>query len=418
MLKIFKRHIIEITLTLAVFVLFLANAAGLFELVFDLDAGAGNLAAILRTPEFYLLVVIGLVLALGLPLLTPLQASALVLVVMLPVFALGYRVESYRALIPMEYMLLTVLMIFSVHVLLRFFTQYSEKQRIMSVFGQYIPAELVRRLGDNPGGLQLQGEARELSVMFCDVHDFTPLSEEMEPRQLAEMMNALFNPVSEIIYHHRGLIDKYLGDAVMAVWGAPLDDPQHAANAVAAAFEIQERLVALREEFRERGWPPVEMGIGVNTGIASVGNMGSKYRVTYTAIGDTVNLAARLQDLTRVYNAKIIVGENTRKAFPAATYRELGLVEVKGKSGLERLFEPCNPATDLESTIVANLHRHNDAIRCYQEREWELAEQLFGLLKEENPDDPLYDYYLSRISEFKSRPPPPDWRGEIRFSVG
>ncbi len=418
MLKIFKRHIIEISLTLAVFVLFLANAAGLFELVFDLDAGAGNLAAILRTPEFYLLVVIGLVLALGLPLLTPLQASALVLVVMLPVFALGYRVESYRALIPMEYMLLTVLMIFSVHVLLRFFTQYSEKQRIMSVFGQYIPAELVRRLGDNPGGLQLQGEARELSVMFCDVHDFTPLSEEMEPRQLAEMMNALFNPVSEIIYHHRGLIDKYLGDAVMAVWGAPLDDPQHAANAVAAAFEIQERLLALREEFRERGWPPVEMGIGVNTGIASVGNMGSKYRVTYTAIGDTVNLAARLQDLTRVYNAKIIVGENTRKAFPAATYRELGLVEVKGKSGLERLFEPCNPATDLESTIVANLHRHNDAIRCYQEREWELAEQLFGLLKEENPDDPLYDYYLSRISEFKSRPPPPDWRGEIRFSVG
>ncbi len=418
MLRIFKRHIIDISLTLAVFALFLANAAGLFQLAFDLDAGAGNLAAILRTPEFYLLLLIGLVLALGLPLLTPIQASALVLVVMLPVFALGFRVESYRALIPMEYMLLTVLMIFSVHVLLKFFTQYSEKQRIMSVFGQYIPAELVRRLGENPGGLQLQGEARELSVMFCDVHDFTPLSEGMEPRQLAEMLNALFNPISEIIYRQHGLIDKYMGDAVMAVWGAPLDDPRHAANAVAAAFEIQERLLALRDEFRQRGWPPVEMGIGINTGIANVGNMGSKFRVTYTAIGDTVNLAARLQDLTRVYNARIIVGENTRKAFPAATYRELGLVGVRGKSGLERLFEPCNPTTDLESTIVANLHRHNDAIRCYQEREWELAEQLFGLLKQENPDDPLYDYYLSRISEFKSRPPPPDWRGEIRFSVG
>ncbi len=418
MLNIFKRHIVEISLTVAVFALFLANAAGLFELVFDLGAGAGNLAAILRTPEFYLLLVIGLVLALGLPLLTPIQASALVLMVMLPVFALGYRVENYRAQIPMEYMLLTVLMIFSVHVLLRFFTQYSEKQRILSVFGQYIPAELVRRLGDNPGGLKLEGEARELSVMFCDVHDFTSLSEEIEPPQLAEMLNALFNPVSEIIYRHRGLIDKYMGDAVMAIWGAPLDDPQHAANAVAAAFEIQERLATLREEFQERGWPPVEMGIGINTGIASVGNMGSKYRVTYTAIGDTVNLADRLQELTRVYNARIIVGENTRRAFPAATYRELGLMEVRGKSGLVRLFEPCNPATDLESTIVANLHRHNDAIRCYQEREWELAEQLFGLLKQENPDDPLYDYYLSRISEFKSRPPPPDWRGEIRFRVG
>ncbi len=417
MLKLFKRHTTEILLTLAVFVLFLANAAGLFELVFDLGTGAGNLAAVLRTPEFYLLLFVGLALVLGLPLLTPTRASVLVLVVMVPVFVLGYRVDSYRALIPMEYMLLTILMIFIVHVLLRFFTQYSEKQRLMGIFGQYIPVELVRRLGENPGGLNLEGEARELSVMFCDVHDFTSISENVEPRQLADMLNTLFNPISDIIYGHKGLIDKYIGDAVMAIWGAPLDDPYHASNAVSAAFEIQERLVNLRERFRERGWPPVEMGIGINTGVASVGNMGSKYRVTYTAIGDTVNLAARLQDLTRVYKARIIVGDSTRRAFPVAIYRELGLVEVKGKSGLERLFEPCNPATDLESTIAANLHRHNDAIRCYQEREWELADQLFSLLKQENPEDPLYDYYLTRISEFKSRPPPPDWRGEIRFTV-
>lgn len=417
MLQIFKRHTIEITLTLAVFALFLANAAGLFELVFDLGTGAGNLAVVLRTREFYLLLAVGLVLVLMLPLLSPVKASILVFIAMLPVFALGYGVDSYRSLIPMEYMLLTILMIFAVHVLLRFFSEYSEKQRIMRVFGQYIPAELARRLSENPGGLNLEGEARELSVMFCDVHDFTSLSEDIEPRDLAEMLNALFNPISDIIYRHNGLIDKYMGDAVMAIWGAPLADPQHAANAVAAAFEIQERLAELRKQFQERGWPMVEMGIGINTGVASVGNMGSRYRVTYTAIGDAVNLAARLEELTRVYKAKIIVGETTRRAFPAATYRELGLAEVKGKSSFERLFEPCNPATDLESTIVANLHRHNDAIRCYQEREWELAEKLFGLLKEENPEDPLYDYYLTRIEEFKRRPPPPDWRGEIRFTV-
>jgi adenylate cyclase len=417
MLRIFKRHSIEITLSLAVLALFLVNAAGLFQLAFDLGTSAGNVASILRTPEFYLLLVIGLVLVLTLPLVTPVQASVLVLVMLLPVFALGSRVESYRALIPMEYMLLTILMIFILHVLLRFFTQYSEKQWLISIFGQYIPAELVRRLGENRRGLNLEGEARELSVMFCDVHDFTSLSEGVEPRELAKMLNTLFNPISEIIYRHKGLIDKYMGDAVMAIWGAPVDDPHHAANAVAAGFEIQERLVELRERFRKRGWPPVEMGIGINTGIASVGNMGSRYRVTYTAIGDAVNLAARLQDLTRVYKARIIVGESTRSAFPAATYRELGLVEVKGKSGLERLFEPCNPATGLESTIVANLHRHNEAIRCYQGREWELAEHLFGLLKQENPDDPLYDYYLNRIGEFKRRPPPPEWRGEIRFTV-
>lgn len=418
MLKTFKRHAIEIALTLAVFALFLSNAAGLFELAFDVGAGAGNLSAILRTREFYLLLFIGLVLVLTLPLLTPVRASILVFVMMLPVFALGYRVESYRSLIPMEYMLLTILMIFIVHVLLRFFTQFSEKQRLMSLFGQYVPAELVRRLGENPKGLNLEGEARELSVMFCDVHDFTSLSEDIEPRELTEMLNTLFNPISDIIYRNKGHIDKYMGDAVMAIWGAPLDDPHHAANAVITAFEIQERLIELKEQFRERGWPLVNMGIGINTGTANVGNMGSKYRVTYTAIGNPVNLAARLQDLTRVYKAKIIVGEATRRAFPAAVYRELGLVEVKGKTGLERLFEPCNPATDLESTIIANMHRHNEAIRCYQEREWELAEKLFGLLKQENADDPLYDYYLTRIEEFKRRPPPPDWRGEIRFSIG
>lgn len=417
MLKILKRHLVEIVLTLAVFLLFLANVAGLFELVFDVGAGGGNMGVILRTGEFYLLLVIGLVLVLVLPLLSPVMASMLVFVAMMPVLALGYRVDSYRSLIPMEYMLLTILMIFSVHVLLSFFAEYTKKQRLISIFGQYVPAELVRGLSDNPGTLRLEGEARELSVMFCDVHDFTSLSEHIEPRELATLLNTLFTPITDIIYRHRGLIDKYMGDAVMALWGAPVTDPHHAANAVSAAFEIQERLVDIRRTFAERGWPEVHMGIGINTGVMNVGNMGSKYRVTYTVVGDAVNVAARLQDLTRVYRARIIVGEATRRAFPAATYRELGLVEVKGKSTFERLFEPCNPATDLESTIVANMHRHNEAIRSYQKREWELAEKLFTLLKEENPDDPLYDYYLSRIEEFKRRPPPPEWRGEIRFRV-
>jgi adenylate cyclase len=313
--------------------------------------------------------------------------------------------------------MLTVLVLFIMHVMLAYFAEHSQKQKLIGIFGQYVPPELAMSLSQDPDSFNLEGEARQLTVMFCDVHDFTSISENLQPQELAKLLNTLFTPITEIIYRHKGIVDKYMGDAVMAFWGAPVNDPHHAANAVAAAFEIQESLAKLREEFQQRGWPEFHMGIGINTGLMNVGNMGSRYRLTYTVIGDPVNLASRLEQLTRVYKAKIIVGEATRRAFPAATYRELGLVQVKGKSILVRVFEPCNPATDMESTIVANMHRHNEAIRCYQDREWELAEKLFHLLKEQNPDDPMYDYYLARIEEFKTHPPPPDWRGEIRYTV-
>lgn len=418
MLNQIRSNLTHIGLILGAFLLFLAHALGLFNLAFDVDAGSASAAvAVAKTPEFLLLLLIGISLSLLLPLLSPIKASLVVLVCTGPAVYLGLSVKSQRPLIPMEYILLTILVLFGLHVVFRYFSEFSKKQRFMSVFGQFIPAELVQRIGQDPGSFKLEGESREMTVMFCDAHDFTSIAEKLPPNELAEMLNALFNPLTEIIYRHQGVIDKYMGDALMAFWGAPLNDPMHAAHAVSSAFDIQERLVGLRQEFAERGWPALHMGIGINTGTMSVGNMGSRYRVTYTVIGDAVNLAARLQDLTRVYQAKIIVGEATRKAFPIATYRELGLVQVKGKSTPERLFEPCNPATDLESTIVANMHRHNEAIRCYQDRQWELAEKLFELLKKETPDDPLFDYYLARIDEFKQHPPPADWRGEIRYSV-
>ena len=263
----------------------------------------------------------------------------------------------------------------------------------------------------------MKAEAREMSVMFCDVQNFTAISERLEPPELAELLNTLLSPLTRILYRHRGIIDKYMGDGIMAFWGAPVSDRHHAGNAVAAAFEIQEALEGLRRTFKERGWPEIHMGIGINTGPMAVGNMGSEYRIAYTVIGDTVNLAARLQDLTRVYNARVIVGDATRRAFPAATYRELGLVQVKGKNTLARIFEPCNPALDPESTLVANMHRHNEALRCYQGRRWDLSAELFTLLKGENPDDPIYAYYLARIEEYRRNSPPKGWKGEIRFSV-
>lgn len=399
-------------------VLFLANGSGLFKLVLGIGAHPAGALGIVQSREFWVLAGIGVVLAVVLPLLRPIQASLVTALASAPVVYLGYAHIGPKPLVPMEYSLLTILMLFVVNVVLAYYREIHYKQRIIERFGQYVPPEVVERIRADPERFSMEAEAREITVMFCDVHDFTAISERLEPRELAGLLNALFTPVSAILYRHGAVIDKYMGDAVMAFWGAPLDDPAHAANAVAAAFEIQDELARLGPEFEARGWPALRLGIGINTGQASVGNMGSAYRVAYTAVGDSVNLAARLQDLTRLFRAPVICGERTRKAFPAATYRELGLVQVKGKRQLARIFEPCNPALDPESTVIANLHRHNEALRCYYAREWDVAERLFRLLRESTPDEALYDYFLSRIEEFRRTPPPPGWRGEIRFTVG
>lgn len=415
--KAVRRQWLQVALVLTVFALFVLNASGVFEVVFDIADGALTAPSIVRTREFLVLLVIGISLSLLLPLLSPVKASMLTFVAMLPVMFMGYTTTGQRALLPMEYSLLTILMLFVVNVLISYFTETARKQQLINAFGQYVPAELAKRISQDPGQFSLEGDSRELSIMFCDVHNFSAISEQLEPKELAELLNTLFTPLTRILYKHHGIIDKYMGDAIMAFWGAPLPDPHHAANAVAAAFEMQEAVQELMPGFQERGWPRIKVGIGVNTGVVSVGNMGSEYRVAYTVIGDAVNLASRLQELTRIYSARIIVGETTRRACTIVTYRELGLVQVKGKNELARIYEPSNPEMDPHSTLVTKLHRHNEALHHYYDREWEAAAKIFRKLKEEQPQDPLYDYYLTRIAEFKDDPPPPEWQGEIRFTV-
>jgi len=387
------------------------------EFMVKFNPGSSNLGALIRAPEFIVLGLIGIFMAAALPLFSPIGGSVLTFICMMPVYYMGFQVHHPRPLIPMEFSLLTILVLYAIHILISYFREITKKQKVINVLGQYMPPELARRLVGDPEALKLDGEARELSVMFCDVYQFTSISESLDPRQLTLLLNTLFNPLTEIVHRHHGTIDKYMGDALMAFWGAPFTDPHHAGNAVAAAFEIQEALVVLNQTFKKQGWPPVKVGIGINTGIVSVGNMGSRYRMAYTAVGDAVNLAARLQSLTRIYQSRIIVGENTRKAFPAAAYRELGLVQVKGKQELTRIYEPCNPALDPASTLVDNMQIHNGALQHYYSRNWAKARKMFQDLQHKNPKDPLYTYYLARIDEFSTTPPAANWQGEIRYTV-
>jgi len=411
-----RRHGAQMAITAAVFVVFVAVASGNLELLVAVEAGRSNLAAVASTPEFAMLAAVSLVLILALPMLAPIPASVLAFLCMLPVYWLGWR-STTRPLIPLEFSLLTILVLYASHVLVSWFREVHQKQQVINVFGQYVPPDLAQRLSRDPTAGSLEGEARELSVLFCDAKDFTRHAERLEPRELSALLNALLTPLTEVVHRHGGTIDKYLGDGMMAFWGAPLADARHAAHAVSAAFELQQAVARLAAPFAARGWPALAIGIGINTGVAHVGNMGSRYRMAYTAIGDVVNLAARLEALTRVFHCPIIVGEATRNAFPAAGYRELGLVRVKGKQELVRIFEPFHPAMDPASTTVNRLARHQRALGAYYARDWDRAEQAFRALHEASPEDPLYVWYLDRVQEFRAAPPPADWRGELRFTI-
>jgi adenylate cyclase len=411
-----RANALQSVVTLVVFALFIAVASGNLEMVLQVKTGRSTLAAIVATREFAALLGVGVVMAVMLPLLSPIAGSLLTFVCMLPVYWLGYS-SLYRPLIPMEFSLVTILVLYIVHMLIGYFREVHQKQQVIKLFGQYVPPALAARLSADPKAMDLQGEARELSILFCDVWDFSSRAERLEPRALSALLNALFTPLTEIVHRHDGTIDKYIGDAMMAFWGAPLSEPQHAAKAVSAAFEMQDAVAALTPAFARRGWPALRVGIGINSGIAHVGNMGSQYRMAYTAIGDAVNLAARLESLTRMFESPIIVGESTRRAFPAPAYRELGLVHVKGKQQLTRIFEPLQPGMDPESTVLARLHGHNAALACYYARDWDGAEKGFAALSAQDPRDRLYGYYLERIRAFRVTPPPPLWRGELRFSV-
>ena len=194
MLERFKRHGIHIVLVLAVFVLFCANAIGVFELAVDIDGGSLSFPAVTRSNEFLLLIAIGILLSVALPMLNPVWASVITLLSMLPVIYLEYMPNPVRSLIPMEYSLLTALMLFVVHVLISFFTETHKKQKIVEAFAQYVPPEVAAQIGRDPSKFQLEGESRELCVMFCDIHNFTGISEKLGPKQLAQLLEHAVYP--------------------------------------------------------------------------------------------------------------------------------------------------------------------------------------------------------------------------------
>jgi adenylate cyclase len=254
-----------------------------------------------------------------------------------------------------------------------------------------------------------------MTVLFTDVRGFTTISEGLEAQALSALMNEFLTPLTEVIYKHRGTIDKYMGDCIMAFWGAPLDDPSHARNGILAGLEMQRTLKAMQPVFRAKNWPEIRIGVGLNTGRMSVGNMGSRVRLAYTVMGDAVNLASRLEGITKEYGADIIVGEDTKNAVPEVVFREIDRVRVKGKDTAVTIYEPLGLEGQVAGSALEDAALFQEALELYRKQEWDMAELRLLRLKTISPESRLYDTFLERIAFLRANPPVPGWDGAFTF---
>ncbi|OQW92299.1 MAG: adenylate/guanylate cyclase domain-containing protein [Beggiatoa sp. IS2] len=384
-----------------------------------LDQYLTSKPAYMNSVEILLLLSIGFIIILIVSLLNPLWSTLVTFAMFAGVIWLNLAVwQQAYIVIPIAATLLMTLSLFILNMSFGYFVEASHKRQLAGMFGQYVPPELVDEMSKNPSrAFSVEGESRELTVFFSDVRGFTTISEGLDPKALSELMNAYLTPMTHIIHDHRGTIDKYMGDAIMAFWGAPLPDPPHARHALDACMAMLARLEEMQSEFAARGWPPIKIGMGLNTGIMSVGNMGSKFRMAYTVLGDAVNLGSRLEGLTKQYGVQIIASETTKAAAPDYAYRELDRVRVKGKDQPVAIFEPIGLHDKVTQSLVAELSSWERALEHYRQQQWgEVREQLL-LLQQQFPQCLLYRIYAERVEYFSKNPPGDNWDGVYTFKT-
>jgi adenylate cyclase len=294
--------------------------------------------------------------------------------------------------------------------LYRVFFEEQEKRKIRGAFQQYVSPEVIRRLLTDPE--RVRPRKTEVTVLFSDIRGFTTISEKLDAQELAGLLNAYLTDMTKIIFRHQGTLDKYIGDAVMAIWGAPFDAPDHAAKCCEAAVEMLSKLADLQKDWRARGYPDLDIGIGINTGIASVGNMGSSLRYGYTAMGDSVNLASRLEGLNKEYGTRIVVSESTRTEIRSEKllFRELDLIRVKGKLQPVTIFEVLSveAAANGGNELVELFGRGREA---YKHQNWRAAKSLFEEVLLRWPEDSPARIFLVRCDEYLAEKPAKDWDG-------
>jgi len=360
--------------------------------------------------EILFAVFFGIIVIVAIPLVGALPSAAVAGVAMSVAVAVSWFAFRHgQVLIDPLYPVAVLATVYLCGTLINYRLTETRQREVREAFSRYMSPHYVAELARHPEKLKLGGEVKLITIMFCDIRGFTTMSEGMTSEQLGLLINEFLTPMTDIIMAHKGTIDKYIGDCIMAFWNAPLDDPDHAKNAVAAAQDMRRRLVELNEAWVGEGRPELHIGIGVNTGECSVGNFGSHQRFNYSLLGDPVNLSSRLEGLTKQYGVDLIIGEETASRLDDPGLIELDLVAVKGKKNAVRIYTlPPHPVESQQYLV-----RHAALLAAYRQRDWDAA---LGLLEDpvlaaEREMAPLYGLFRERIEQLREEALPHDWDG-------
>jgi adenylate cyclase len=381
-----------------------------------LEHGLKQRPAYVLGAEVLLLLIGGVALSFLIPMLSALWATAAAVAGALLITGFNFIIWSKADMVlPLAASILMTAFLYTVNMAYGYFVESRSKRQFTELFGQYVPPELVDKMATDPEKYTMEPKAAELTILFSDVRGFTSISEALKPEELREYINEYLTDMSGIIrskYH--GTLDKYIGDAIMAFWGAPVDDAQHARNGVLAGLAMQKECEILNAKFAARGWPALKIGVGLNSGSVRVGDMGSKVRRAYTVMGDAVNVASRLEGRTKYYGVGILVGESTRKAVKDVVFREVDRIKVKGKDEALTIYEPIALESDAGS-VQDELKLWNQTLRDYRARQWDRVEVNILNLQRMYPGRGLYALYADRVAGFRRTPPPEGWDGVTAF---
>jgi len=361
--------------------------------------------------EIPILIILFAIVMLAVARLKPLQSLVVVLslAALLFIYVGVFFVQSgmtFSIVVPVSF----IALLYAQSTTMRFVIDERQKRLYKNALGLYLSPQLTEQVSENPALLSLDGAEEELTVLFSDIRGFTTISESMEAEALTSFLHEYFSPMTNIVFDADGTLDKYIGDAIMAFWGAPLPQENHAALATDAALIMLERLDELRVDWLEKGLPSIQIGIGLNSGKMRVGNMGSDRRLSYTVMGDNVNLGARLEGLTKYYGVRLLVSESTWLAVKDQFYgRELDRVVVKGKDLAVPIHEVIGRG-HATGELAKDLADWQQALDDYRARDWDSAEPVFKYWYDKYDENLTADMYLKLIAEYRENPPPADWQ--------